>query len=98
VTRAAPDRQEIAVQLSALVADVVAALAAPPDVVANTPTPRLLLTVEEAAARLGIGRTTTWSLVRSGDLDSVRIGRLRRVHVDAIAAYAARLSAKQHAA
>ena len=85
-------------QLSALVADVVAALAAPPAIVADPPAPRLLLTVEEAAERLGIGRTTTWALVRSGDLDSVRIGRLRRVHVDAVAAYAAHLSAKQHAA
>lgn len=40
---------------------------------------RLLLTVEEAARRLGIGRTLAWRLVRSGDLPSVRLGRLVRV-------------------
>jgi excisionase family DNA binding protein len=55
---------------------------------------RVLLSVEEAAHRLGIGRTTAYYLIRSGDLDSVRVGRLRRVHVDAINAYAARLVAQ----
>ena len=40
---------------------------------------RLLLTVEEAARRLGIGRTLAWRLVRSGELPSVRLGRLVRV-------------------
>ncbi len=40
---------------------------------------RLLLTVEEAARRLGIGRSLAWRLVRSGELLSVRIGRLVRV-------------------
>jgi excisionase family DNA binding protein len=55
---------------------------------------RLLLSVEEAAHRLGIGRTTAFYLIRSGDLDSVRVGRLRRVHVDAINAYVARLVAQ----
>ena len=60
--------------------------------------PRLLLTVDEAAEQLSIGRTTAWALVRSGDLESVQIGRLRRVHVDAVAAYAAQLSAKQRVA
>ncbi|MCX2728804.1 helix-turn-helix domain-containing protein [Saccharopolyspora sp. NFXS83] len=52
---------------------------------------RVLLTVEEAAERLGIGRTTTYALVRSGELDSVRIGRLRRIPKEAIDQYAARL-------
>lgn len=40
---------------------------------------RLLLTVEEAAHRLGIGRSLAWRLVRSGELPSVRLGRLVRV-------------------
>ncbi len=39
---------------------------------------RLLLTVEEAARRLGIGRSLAWRLVRSGELPSVRLGRLVR--------------------
>lgn len=54
---------------------------------------RVLLTVEEVAERLGIGRTTTFRLVKTGEIESVRIGRLRRIHIDAINAYAARLVA-----
>jgi excisionase family DNA binding protein len=41
--------------------------------------PRVLLTVEEAARRLNIGRTTMYGLVSSGVIESVTIGRLRRV-------------------
>ncbi len=55
---------------------------------------RVLLTVEEAAERLAVGRTTVYRLIRSGELDSVRVGRLRRVHVEAIDAYAAQLAAE----
>jgi excisionase family DNA binding protein len=67
----------------------------------NVPAPRsmpdrVLLTVEEAAQRIGIGKTKAYELVKSGDLESVLIGRLRRVHVDAINAYAARLVADQN--
>lgn len=53
--------------------------------------PQVLLTVEEAAQRLSIGRTTAYSLVRSGELGSVLIGRLRRVPTEAINTYAAQL-------
>jgi excisionase family DNA binding protein len=60
------------------------------------PPARVLLTVEQAAERLGLGKTKTYSFVMSGELESVRIGRLRRVHVDAIAAIAARLVAAQN--
>lgn len=42
---------------------------------------RLLLTVEEAARRLGIGRSFAWELVRKGELPSIRIGRLVRIPV-----------------
>ncbi|MEV4599443.1 helix-turn-helix domain-containing protein [Amycolatopsis sp. NPDC049253] len=52
---------------------------------------RVLLTVEEAAERLGIGRTMTYRLVRTGQLESVQIGRLRRIHTSAVDAYAAEL-------
>ncbi len=55
--------------------------------------PRVLFTVQEAGAQLGIGRTTAFALVASGELESVQIGRLRRVHIDAINDYAARLVA-----
>lgn len=62
------------------------------------PPARVLLTVEEAAERLGMGKTKVYSFVMSGELESVRIGRLRRIHVDAIAAFAARLVAENRAA
>jgi excisionase family DNA binding protein len=52
---------------------------------------KVLLTVEEAAERLGIGRTTAFHLVRVGELASVRIGRLRRVHRAALEEFAERL-------
>ncbi|WP_225826778.1 excisionase family DNA-binding protein [Streptomyces naphthomycinicus] len=48
----------------------------------------VLLTVEEAARRLSVGRTTCFALVRSGELESVMVGRLRRIPADAIPAFA----------
>ncbi|MGF1662631.1 MAG: helix-turn-helix domain-containing protein [Kineosporiaceae bacterium] len=54
--------------------------------------PLLLLTVEEAAERLGIGRTTMFGLIRSGDVESVQIGRLRRIRPAALEAYTRRLA------
>jgi excisionase family DNA binding protein len=54
---------------------------------------RVLLTVEEAAERLGVGRTTAFALVKSGQIESVLIGRLRRVPASAVRDYAARLVA-----
>ena len=48
------------------------------------PTDRLLLTVEEAAQRLGIGRTLAYALVRDGRLPSVTLGRLRRIPAHAL--------------
>ena len=59
---------------------------------------RVLLTVEEAAKKLNIGRTKTYALVRSGQIASVRIGRLRRVPAEAIEDYATRLTSDQAAA
>ena len=89
-----------AAKVTTLLAHLAAVLADPPAVPTPVPTPppRLLLTVAEAAEQLSIGRTTAWALIRSGDLDSVQIGRLRRVHVDAVAAYAGRLMTKHDAA
>jgi excisionase family DNA binding protein len=51
----------------------------------------VLLTVEEAAWRLRIGRTTCFRLVLAGEIESVMVGRLRRVPVDAVPAYVAKL-------
>jgi excisionase family DNA binding protein len=44
----------------------------------------LVLTVEEAAERLGVGRTMMYSLVKSGAIESICIGRLRRIPQDAL--------------
>ena len=51
------------------------------------PTHALLLTVEEAAHRLSIGRTLAYELIRSGQLESVLLRRRRLVPVDALPAY-----------
>ena len=52
---------------------------------------QLLLRVEEAARRLGVGRSTMYGLILDGEVESVRIGRLRRVPSEALSAYLARL-------
>jgi excisionase family DNA binding protein len=82
------------------IADLLARLAAllsehSPDTDRPIPQPmpvRVLLTVEEAAQRLHLGKTTTYALVRAGEIESVLIGRLRRIHIDAINSYAERLA------
>jgi excisionase family DNA binding protein len=62
-----------------------------------TPVPAVLLTVEEAAERLNIGRTTMYSLVSNGEIGSVTIGRLRRIPAECLNAYVSTLLAKcQH--
>jgi excisionase family DNA binding protein len=49
----------------------------------------LVVTIEEAARCLGVGRTLMYALVKSGEVESVRIRSLRRVPVDALARYVA---------
>ncbi|MGW7598057.1 helix-turn-helix domain-containing protein [Streptomyces antimycoticus] len=49
----------------------------------------LALTVEEAARRLSVGRTTMYALIRAGAVQTVPIGRLRRVPVQALSDYLA---------
>ncbi|WFB11653.1 excisionase family DNA-binding protein [Streptomyces sp. LX-29] len=58
----------------------------------------VLLTVKEAARRLSIGRTTCFALIRTGELESIEVGRLRRVPADAPAEYVARRRAAKRAA
>jgi excisionase family DNA binding protein len=53
----------------------------------------LLLTVEEAAQRLSIGRTTMYSLVSTGAIESVTIGRLRRIPSECVEEYVSSLRA-----
>ena len=52
---------------------------------------RLLFTPEHAAARLDVGRTTVYALMASGELQSVKIGRSRRVPAAALEEYVERL-------
>ncbi len=60
--------------------------------------PRLLLTVEEAASRLGICRSNMFKLIRIGEIESVQIGRLRRITPKALEQYVNRLSSSQRSA
>lgn len=47
-------------------------------------TPRLLLTVPEAARRLSVGRTTLYTMLRGGELASIAVGQLRRIPIDSL--------------
>jgi excisionase family DNA binding protein len=52
---------------------------------------KLLLRIEEAAKRLGIGRSLMYRLVLSGQVQSVPLGRLRRIPAEALEEYVERL-------
>ena len=52
---------------------------------------RLLLTVEEAADRLGIGRSLMYELIGNREIASIRVGRLRRVPLESLTDYVAAL-------
>jgi excisionase family DNA binding protein len=49
--------------------------------------PKLLLTPEEAARALGVGRDKVYELMRLGQLRSVKVGGSRRVPVRALEAF-----------
>jgi len=51
---------------------------------------KLLLTVVEAAHRLGIGRTLMYELLGTGRIESVHVGRLHKVPADALAKFVER--------
>ena len=59
---------------------------------------RLLLTPERAAERLDVGRTTVYGLLATGELESVRIGRSRRIPAEAVEGYVARLRGAEQSA
>ena len=52
---------------------------------------QLLVTPVEAARRLSVGRTTIYELMSSGELQSVNIGRCRRVPVSSLSSFVSRL-------
>ena len=51
----------------------------------------LLVSVEEAAGLLGIGRTTLYELIRHGEVRPIRIGRCVRIPQRELEAYVDRL-------
>jgi excisionase family DNA binding protein len=53
----------------------------------------LLLTIEEAAKRLRIGRTSMYHLVSTGAVETVTVGRLRRVPAECLNEYVSALRA-----
>ena len=56
---------------------------------------RLLYSVEEAAGLLGVGRTFMFYLVATGEIESLKIGKLRKIPRDAIDSYIQRLRCAQ---
>lgn len=46
--------------------------------------PRLLLRVDEAVTATGISRAKLWQMIGTGELPSVKIGRSRRIPVEAL--------------
>jgi excisionase family DNA binding protein len=56
---------------------------------------QLLYSVEEAADLLGIGRTFMFHLLATGEVDSLKIGKRRKIHRDALDGYIERLRAAQ---
>jgi excisionase family DNA binding protein len=58
----------------------------------------LLWKPEQAAVKLGIGRTKVYDLMRSGALRSVRLGGSRRIPATALAEFVAQLEEEADAA
>jgi len=58
----------------------------------DRPDDQLLVTPEEAARRLSLGRTTIYELMARGELQSVSVGRCRRVPVSELCSFVARLA------
>lgn len=56
-----------------------------------SPPVTLMLTPEEAALALRVGRSKVYDLMRAGELRSVKIGGSRRISVNALAEYVAAL-------
>jgi excisionase family DNA binding protein len=54
----------------------------------------LLLSIEETAAQLRIGRTRTYELVMSGQIRSVTIGRRRLVPRESLVEFVRRLASQ----
>ena len=60
--------------------------------------PRVLLSVEAAAEQLSLSRTRVFALLKAGEIESVKVGRLRRIPAAALDRYVRRLIDLQHTA
>jgi excisionase family DNA binding protein len=58
---------------------------------APVPAEKLLLTVDEAAAALGISRSNLFNILGAGGIASVKVGRLRRIPAAELDRFVARL-------
>jgi excisionase family DNA binding protein len=59
----------------------------------NTEHPRpLLITIEEAARLLSLGRSKVYELVAAGEIPSVKVGTARRVSYSALEAWVAQMT------
>ncbi len=56
---------------------------------------RRLYSALEAASMLGVGRTYMFHLIATGQIESVKIGKLRKIPSDALEEYIDRLRAEQ---
>ena len=56
---------------------------------------REVFTPEEAADYLAIGRTSFYTLMRRGEIESIKIGRLRRIRKAALDRYLDELAEEQ---
>lgn len=61
----------------------------------NAKAPREMLTVEQAADRLAVSRTTMFALIRDEVVPSVLVGRYRRIPVEALGVYIEQLVAQK---
>lgn len=59
-------------------------------------TTKLLLTVDEAAEALSVGRTLLYDLLMGGEIPSVKVGAARRVPMVALQEFIRRLSAQEN--
>ncbi len=48
---------------------------------------KVLLTVEETAHKLSVGRSAVYGLMRRGELRYITVGRVRRVPIEAISEF-----------
>lgn len=55
---------------------------------------KLLCSPEEAAELLGVGRSYMFELVARGEVESFKVGRLRKIPREALTAYVERLRAE----